>query len=138
MRAPIWIYRVGLGFVFGSRLLMLQHTGRTSGAPRYAVLEVVARPRSTALIIASAWGRQAQWFQNLVAQPKCRVSIGSRRRAPAVATVLDSDEADRFLAEYQTQHPALWKKLSDVITSLHEDEPDFELPLVRLDLSSAQ
>lgn len=29
-RAPIWLYRAGLGFVFGSRILMLEHVGRRS------------------------------------------------------------------------------------------------------------
>lgn len=44
MRAPIWTYRAGLGFVFGSRLLMLEHIGRKSSLPRQVVLEVVGRP----------------------------------------------------------------------------------------------
>ncbi|MET8156751.1 hypothetical protein ABZT47_10295 [Sphaerisporangium sp. NPDC005289] len=33
VRAPIWLYRAGLGILFGSRLLMLEHIGRTTGAP---------------------------------------------------------------------------------------------------------
>ncbi|HTM84573.1 MAG TPA: nitroreductase family deazaflavin-dependent oxidoreductase, partial [Mycobacterium sp.] len=39
MRAPIWLYRARLGALLGSRLLMLEHRGRTSGARRYVVLE---------------------------------------------------------------------------------------------------
>jgi hypothetical protein len=35
MRAPIWLYRARLGFLFGSRTLMLEHIGRKSGARRY-------------------------------------------------------------------------------------------------------
>ena len=35
VRAPIAIYRARLGFIFGSRLLMLEHTGRKTGARRY-------------------------------------------------------------------------------------------------------
>jgi hypothetical protein len=34
MRAPIWIYRAGAGGLFGSRILMIGHIGRKSGAPR--------------------------------------------------------------------------------------------------------
>ena len=44
VRAPIWLYRARLGFLFGERLLMLEHTGRKSGLLRLAVLEIVARP----------------------------------------------------------------------------------------------
>jgi hypothetical protein len=35
VRTPIGLYRAGLGFVFGSRLLMLEHRGRSSGARRF-------------------------------------------------------------------------------------------------------
>jgi hypothetical protein len=40
MRAPIWIFRARLGFLFGTRLLMLEHIGRKTGLPREVVLEV--------------------------------------------------------------------------------------------------
>jgi hypothetical protein len=32
VRVPVGLYRARLGFLFGSRLLMLEHTGRKSGA----------------------------------------------------------------------------------------------------------
>jgi hypothetical protein len=34
VRAPVWAYRARLGALFGSRLVMLEHTGRTSGRRR--------------------------------------------------------------------------------------------------------
>lgn len=134
MRAPIGLYSAGLGFVFGRRLMMLEHVGRSTGEPRYVVLEVVTRPSRNEVVIASALGRGAQWFRNLVAEPNCHVSIGFRRRVPAVAEVLGADDAADFLAEYQKAHPALWKELKTIMTSLHGGDPDFELPLVRLAL----
>jgi hypothetical protein len=48
VRAPIWLYRHGLGWLFGSRLLMLEHVGRKSGQPRYVVLEVIGHPHPRA------------------------------------------------------------------------------------------
>ncbi|HLS79672.1 MAG TPA: nitroreductase family deazaflavin-dependent oxidoreductase, partial [Nocardia sp.] len=44
VRAPIWAFRARLGFLFGGRLLLLEHTGRTSGKARYVALETVDRP----------------------------------------------------------------------------------------------
>ena len=44
MGTPIWIYQAGAGVVLGSRLLMIEHIDRKSGAPRYVVLEVVDHP----------------------------------------------------------------------------------------------
>jgi hypothetical protein len=40
VRPPVWAYRARLGVLFGSRLVMLEHTGRTSGRRRFVVLEV--------------------------------------------------------------------------------------------------
>jgi len=54
MRAPIGLYRAGLGFVFDRRLMMLEHTGCSSGEPRYVVLEVVTSPNPNEVVIASA------------------------------------------------------------------------------------
>ncbi|MGH3626024.1 MAG: hypothetical protein ACRDRL_01055, partial [Sciscionella sp.] len=51
VRAPIWLYRARLGFLFGTRLLMLEHIGRTTGERRYVVLEVVARPTPDSYIV---------------------------------------------------------------------------------------
>lgn len=134
MRAPTGLYRAGFGFIFGNRLMMLEHTGRSSGARRFVVLEIVTRPSRDEVAIASALGRSAQWFLNLMADPNCYVSVGPRCRVPAIAGVLGSDESARFLAAYQAEHPALWKKLESIIASLHDGEPDFELPVVRVAL----
>jgi deazaflavin-dependent oxidoreductase (nitroreductase family) len=137
MRAPIGLYRAGLGFVFGRRLMMLEHLGRSSGKPRYVVLEVVTMPNRNEVVIASALGRQAQWFQNLVAEPRCHVSVGLRRRVPAVAEVLEPEDAAQFLSVYQSEHPKVWKELEAIMTALHDGDPDFELPLVRLHLRAS-
>lgn len=135
MRAPIGMYRAGFGLLVGSRLVMLEHVGRLSGAARYVVLEVVSRPCATSVVVASALGHEAQWYQNLVAEPKCYVSIGFRRGAAAQATILDSESAARFLADYRLKYPALWKRLNTIMTALHDGDPDFVPPLVKLDFS---
>lgn len=40
-RAPIYLYRLGLGWLFGKRILLLNHIGRISGTQRQVILEVV-------------------------------------------------------------------------------------------------
>ncbi|MBX3116305.1 MAG: nitroreductase family deazaflavin-dependent oxidoreductase [Cryobacterium sp.] len=107
--------------------------GRTSGKARFVTLEVLSRIDPREIVIASGLGRKAQWFQNVEANPACRVSIGLRYRAKAVATVLDVDEASALLASYQKAHPRLWSVLDNAMTQLH-GTADYELPLVRLDL----
>lgn len=81
VRAPIWLYRARLGFVFGDRLLMLEHIGRISGQSRYVVLEVVDHP-DDAFIVAAGFGEGAQWLRNLEADPNAHISVGTRVRVP--------------------------------------------------------
>ena len=133
VRAPIPLFRAGLGFLLGRRLLMLEHVGRTSGQSRYAVLEVVREESPDFLVVASGFGRSSQWFRNVVAEPRCHVSIGVTRRRPAVATVLDTAESEEALAYYRQAHPGSWEKLSAIIVEA-TGETDPDLPLVRLEL----
>ena len=137
VRAPVWLYRARLGFVFGSRLLMLEHTGRKSGKRRRVVLEIVGQPQPGTYIVASGFGSRAQWFRNVRADPKVRVSIGSRRPAPATARPLTSEDARAALAAYATRHPRAWGALKPVFEATLGDPIDpngTSLPMVALQL----
>lgn len=114
VRAPIWLYRARLGFMFGSGLLMLEHTGRKTGARRYVVLEVLGRPRPGSYVVASGWNH-AQWYRNIQASPQVRVSVGRRVRAAATARQLTSDEAAAILDGYAQHHPRAWATLRPVL-----------------------
>ena len=100
MRAPIWLYRARLGFLFGSRTLMLEHVGRKSGAKRYVVLEVIGHPAPDTYVVASGFGERAQWFRNLLANPRARVAIAGHGPRTATARRLPAGEADAVLADY--------------------------------------
>ncbi|WP_349901750.1 nitroreductase family deazaflavin-dependent oxidoreductase [Parafrigoribacterium humi] len=131
VRAPIGLFRAGLGFLFAGKLLLLEHVGRVSGEKRYVVLETVARESRDVVIIASGFGRKAQWFRNLVAHPDCRVSIGSRRAIPMRAAVLETGESATVLDRYSALHPKAWAELhAAIIAATGESDP--EIPLVRL------
>ncbi|WP_116709373.1 nitroreductase family deazaflavin-dependent oxidoreductase [Actinomycetospora cinnamomea] len=105
VRAPILVYRCGLGWIFGRRLVLLTHVGRTTGRPRRVVLEVVGRgPVAGSYVVASGYGRRAQWFRNVVAHPEVTYQVGRRRR-DGWAYPLPSDESGRLLAEYAVRRP---------------------------------
>ncbi|HEY1819343.1 MAG TPA: nitroreductase family deazaflavin-dependent oxidoreductase [Trebonia sp.] len=138
VRAPIWLYRARLGFIFGSRLLMLEHTGRVTGARRFVVLEVVARPRPGTLVIASGFGARAQWFRNVRANPGVRVHLGSRGPAAATARLLTSKEAAAALTAYASSHPREWARLKPVFEATlgaRIDHQGTSLPMLALDLA---
>jgi deazaflavin-dependent oxidoreductase (nitroreductase family) len=141
VRAPVWLYRARLGFVFGSRLLMLEHTGRMTGARRFAVLEVVARPGPTTFVIASGFGARAQWFRNVRANPNVRVYLGVRGPAAATARLLTSEEASAALTAYASSHPREWATLKPVFEATlgaRIDNRGTSLPMLALDLVSGR
>lgn len=138
MRAPIWIYKVRAGALFGARMLMLEHVGRKSGIARLAVLEVVDHPAPDTWVIASGFGRKAQWFCNIQANPRVRVHTGSRAPRSATARVLGQDEADRALAAYRSRHARAWERMRPVLEETLGapiGDTNTPLPLVELRLS---
>ncbi len=136
VRAPVWLYRARLGIVLGPRFVMLQHTGRTSGARRYVVLEVVERRAPGTYVVVSGFGDRAQWFRNIRADPRVRVYALSRKPAAATARVLPPQEAAAVLATYSARHPRAWAAMRPVLRdTLGSRGGDVEsrLPVVALE-----
>lgn len=137
VRAPLWLYRARLGFVFGTRLLMLEHVGRTSGLRRYVVLEIIDHPAPSRYIVVSGFGDRAQWFRNVEANPQVRVYLGSRAPRRATAHRLDADASAGALGRYANAHLRSWAKLRPVLEQTlgtHIDEHGTELPMIAIDL----
>jgi len=138
MRAPIWLYRARLGFLFGSRTLMLEHVGRKSGAKRFVVLEVVGHPAPDTYVVASGFGERSQWFRNLKANPQVRISVAGHGLRAATARRLPTAEADAALAAYMSRHPRAWAKFKNVLentlgTAISEHETPLPMLALRLD-----
>jgi len=99
-RLPIWLYRAGLGRFLGDRFLELAHTGRRSGLPRRAVLEVVRHDnRSGTYTIAAGFGERSDWYRNIRANPYVEIH-SSGAPIQAIAVPLTADEAGDELVEY--------------------------------------
>lgn len=133
VRSPIALYRAGLGFLFGTRLLMLEHRGRATGARRFVVLEVVDRPVPGEYVVVAGFGERAQWYRNVLADPAVRVSCGPRRGVPASAVPMTDEESAAALRDYAERHPRAWANLRATIEAAvgHSVEG---LPMVRLRL----
>ena len=114
-RLPIWIYRLKLGWLLGHRMLLLTHTGRVSGQPRQAVLEVIRYDKETSTpYVASGFGEKSQWLQNITHTPEVQIQIG-RKHFPAIAERLPEEEAVAVFKEDQGRHPNAIKNLSKMI-----------------------
>lgn len=140
-RAPIVLYRWGLGGLLGNRILLLEHVGRRSGERRFVVLEVADRPAPDRFVVVSGFGTRAQWFRNVVAQPRVRVSVGRRRSVPATAHRMPEDRAAALFAAYPRRHPRAWARLEPTIRAACDLAPDEPLaphvPVVELVLGGA-
>ena len=114
MRMPIPLYRAGLGWMLGPRLVMIEHLGRVSHEPRYVVVEVVERERNV-LRVASGFGDRSQWYRNLRANGVAYLSTGRARRVRSAVRLLDRTESNAVLSRYAVAHPDAWRHLSSAI-----------------------
>lgn len=112
-RIPILFYRLRLGWLFGNRALLLTHTGRNTGKPRQAVLEVIGYDKPIHYV-ASGFGEKSNWYKNIMANPDVTIHSG-RKVIPAIATVLSKKEACKIFSNYIEKHPNAIKNLAKFI-----------------------
>jgi deazaflavin-dependent oxidoreductase (nitroreductase family) len=124
LRAPILLYRAHLGFLLGKRFVYLEHHGRRSGLIRRVVIEVVDYdPRDRSVVVVAAWGEEADWYENILAEPRVTITLGSKRY-PAIARALSKDEAERHLQIYAQRHPVAFKELDVLVEGGGKREPE--------------
>jgi deazaflavin-dependent oxidoreductase (nitroreductase family) len=101
LRLPRLLYRLHLGWLLGQRSAVDSHCGLS----RRTVLEVVRYTReSRTCLVASGWGEQAQWLQNIMAHPDVAVTLG-RQTYRARAQRLPHSEAVQAFRAYAGRHP---------------------------------
>ena len=132
MRAPIWLYRLRLGWLLASRFLLLEHKGRASGRQRRVVLEVVDRNRETGVYrVAAAYGDRSDWYRNVMAAPKVRVTVG-RRRFAAMAEPLTAEDSRTVLERYAAEHPTAVRALAKALGYTSYEDLAERVPIVEL------
>ena len=137
-RAPIVLYRMGLGGLLGRRFVLLEHRGRHSGLIRQVVLETLSIAPDM-IHVVSGYGWSAQWLRNVRADPRVRVTCGSARPRGARALILQPDEAVTVLEDYRRRHPLAARVLGPALglPRLAADDPlpkeiGERLPVVRV------
>jgi deazaflavin-dependent oxidoreductase (nitroreductase family) len=112
LRVPITLFRAGLGGLFAGRLVLVEHVGRRTGARRAVVLEVVTRDQTSgAVTVASGFGRRADWYRNLRAQPDAVMRTGLRR-VPVTARPLSEEQAVAVMTAYARHHPRTARRVA--------------------------
>jgi deazaflavin-dependent oxidoreductase (nitroreductase family) len=90
LRAPLALWRLGLGPVAGRVWMVVTTTGRSSGLPRHTV--VYPHVLGDRTYLWCPYGGRSQWYRNLVADPVARVQ--SHRGTRVVRAVPLADEAE--------------------------------------------
>jgi deazaflavin-dependent oxidoreductase (nitroreductase family) len=123
-RAPIWLYRLGLGGLMTNRMVLLNHVGRKSGKLRQAVVEVARYDKANDTIyIASGWGVKSDWYRNLLANPEITVQMGWRKMA-VTAVPLTPKQSGEAMRDYARRYPTAAKVLSKRLLGYEVDGSD--------------
>ncbi|MCA9904282.1 MAG: nitroreductase family deazaflavin-dependent oxidoreductase [Anaerolineae bacterium] len=103
-RAPIVLYRLGLGWLLGGRFVLIHHIGRSSGLPRQVVVEIAGHDAdSNTYYVVSGWGYKSNWYRNLMAQPDTTIQVG-RRSLSVHAETLSPEAGTEVLIAYRKAH----------------------------------
>jgi len=77
LKLPRLWYALGLGPVVGGLILLLTTTGRKTGLPRVTPLQY--EEQGGVIYVASARGRRADWYRNILANPRVEIRVKARR-----------------------------------------------------------
>ncbi len=105
-KAPLYLWRMGLGFMLPPNFIVLGTTGRKSGLPRYTMVE--HSDIDGTIYIASGWGQRPQWVKNIEADPV--ISTESWRGGVVNGTARRVTEADEFSRMWEPmQKSPVWE-----------------------------
>jgi deazaflavin-dependent oxidoreductase (nitroreductase family) len=135
-RIPIQLYRLRLGWLFGRRLLLLNHTGRVSGKPRQSVLEI-AEHQGDSYVVASGWGPTAAWYRNILHTPEVTIQVGTRT-IPVTAIPLDKEQGAQVFVRYGSRHRAAAKYVLPRVLGFSVDGSDADFRAVGRELPFVQ
>ena len=95
-KAPIFLWRLGLGPISGRILMLITTSGRKSGLPRRAMVEyhILAGKKYA----PSGFGDKAQWYKNIMANPRVTIQTADGTERMRAVRVSDDEE---LLAVYE-------------------------------------
>jgi deazaflavin-dependent oxidoreductase (nitroreductase family) len=103
-KLPVFLYRLGLGWLLGHRFMQITHTGRRTGKVHRTVLAVLRFDEQTKEVYAvSAWSG-SDWYRNIQQSPARHVEIGFVRYVP-VQRPLTAEAITTTFMDYRRKHP---------------------------------
>jgi deazaflavin-dependent oxidoreductase (nitroreductase family) len=106
-KAPILIWRLGLGRLAGNLFALLTQTGRISGLPRRTVVEYYSFQGIK--YVPCAFGLRSDWYQNILANPEVTLQTASGSEHLKASRVTDDRELLAVYTMFKRRDPALMK-----------------------------
>jgi deazaflavin-dependent oxidoreductase (nitroreductase family) len=129
-KAPVFLYKFGLGRLMGDRFLLLTHEGRKSGKIRRTLLEVIRYDQGTGeSLVISAYGERADWYRNIRAKPALQVCTRGRCFAPR-QRFLSTEEAGEAFREYELAHGPYIRRLIKLTGSEYDGSEESRRELI--------
>lgn len=97
-------------------VLLLTTMGRKSGQPRVTPLQY--EEVDDLIYIASARGKEADWFKNILANPKVQVQIGDRKFDAIAEPITDPVRIADFLELRLRRHPVMVRMIMHLFDGL--------------------
>jgi deazaflavin-dependent oxidoreductase (nitroreductase family) len=105
------LYALGFGPLVGRLILLLITTGRKTNLRRVTPLQY--EEIDGAIYVASSRGEKADWFRNLVADPRVEVRVKSDRFCGICETATDPKRIADFLELRLMRHPKMMGRIFD-------------------------
>jgi deazaflavin-dependent oxidoreductase (nitroreductase family) len=111
-KAPLVLWRLGLGPLVGRIFVLITQTGRKSGLPRRTMTEVhVVNGRKYA---PCAFGERAQWYKNIQADPLVTIQTADGVERVTARRVTDGDELLAVFQAMRAKNPMADKYLDSL------------------------
>ncbi len=106
-KAPLVLWRMGLGPLLGHIFVVITTKGRKSGEARHFMTEYYRDGEK--LYVVCAYGPKAQWYKNLMADPYATIQTWKGPERMKATRVTDTDEIMAVIAGFWQRDPVTVK-----------------------------
>lgn len=105
VKAPITLWRLGLGPIVGKVSMLITTTGRKSGLPRRTMVEYHSLAGKK--YVPCAFGARADWYKNIAADPRVTIQTADGTESMIATRVTDDEELIAVYELFKRRDPVL-------------------------------
>jgi deazaflavin-dependent oxidoreductase (nitroreductase family) len=104
-KAPLYLWRMGLGFLIGRYIMVITTFGRKSGLPRSTGAEW--HPLRGSKFVPVNYGERAQWYKNIQANPHVTIQTAHGTERVTARRITDDAELIEAYHVIQARNPMM-------------------------------